>query len=89
MCQDLLHENIVRYLGYKQIGENIFILMEYMQEGSISSMLEQFGPLEENVIKKFTKQVVQGLIYLHEKGVIHRDIKVMVSYIQNDMKTIS
>ena len=69
----------MRYLGYKQIGENIFINMEYMPGGSISAMLKQYKAFEEKVIKKFTRQVLQGLVYLHEKGVIHRDIKVIIS----------
>ncbi len=71
----------MRYLGYKQIGENIFINMEYMPGGSVSSMLKQYDFFEEKVIKKFTKQVLQGLVYLHEKGVIHRDIKVRLAII--------
>lgn len=49
--------------------------MEYMPGGSISSMLKQYGAFQESVIRKFTGQVVQGLHYLHQKGVIHRDIK--------------
>ena len=74
--QKLEHENIVPYLGAKQESEDIYIYMEYMPGGSISSMLKQYGFFHEKVIRKFTKQVVQGLHYLHGQGVIHRDIKV-------------
>lgn len=80
MYKKLEHENIVRYLGYKQIAENIFIIMEYMPEDSVSAMLKLYGAFEEKVIKKFTRQVLQGLVYLHDQLVIHRDIKVF-SYI--------
>ena len=52
------------------------IYMEYMPGGSVASMLKQYGSFDEKVIKKFTKQVLMGLEYLHAKGVIHRDIKV-------------
>ncbi len=65
------------YIGAKQDGQDIYIYMEYMPGGSISSMLKQYGFFEEKVLKKFTKQVVLGLHYLHGKGVIHRDIKVI------------
>lgn len=74
--QKLEHENIVSYLGAKQESLDTYIYMEYMPGGSISSMLKQYGSFEEKVIKKFTKQVAEGLNYLHAKGVIHRDIKV-------------
>ena len=50
--------------------------MEYMPGGSVASMLKQYGVFDEKVIKKFTKQLLMGLEYLHTKGVIHRDIKV-------------
>jgi len=76
LYQKLEHENIVPYLGAKQDEEDIYIYMEYMPGGSISSMLKQYGSFQEKVIKKFTRQVVQGLHYLHNQGVIHRDIKV-------------
>lgn len=86
LCQEIVvyqkleHPNIVRYLGAKQEEEDVYIYMEYMPGGSISSMLKQYGSFEEKVIKKFTKQVVLGLDYLHSKGVIHQDIKVNLKF---------
>jgi mitogen-activated protein kinase kinase kinase len=50
--------------------------MEYMTGGSLASMLAEYGPFNEKVIRRFTKQVVEGLHYLHAKGVVHRDVKV-------------
>lgn len=38
-------------------------------------MLERFGPLKIHVVKKYSKQIVEGLLYLHENRIIHRDIK--------------
>jgi len=85
LCQEIVvyqkldHPNIVKYLGAKQEHEDVYIYMEYMTGGSLSSMLKQYGSFEEKVIKKFTKQVVLGLNYLHSNGIIHRDIKVCIS----------
>lgn len=73
--QKLEHENIVKYIGAKQEGDGIYIYMEYMTGGSLASMLSEYGPFNEKVIRRFTKQVVEGLHYLHEKGVVHRDVK--------------
>ena len=49
--------------------------MEYLPGGSISSMLKLYGPFEECIISKFTKQILLGLKYLHSNGIIHRDLK--------------
>lgn len=51
--------------------------MEQMTGGSIQNMLKQYGAFSEPVIKKFASQLVQGLVYLHRLGVIHRDLKVL------------
>ncbi len=49
--------------------------MEYISGGSIKYILDKYGPLNENLIKIFLKQVLEGLEYLHSKGIVHRDIK--------------
>jgi mitogen-activated protein kinase kinase kinase len=38
-------------------------------------MLNNYGPLEETLVRSFNRQILQGLNYLHEKDIIHRDIK--------------
>ncbi|KAM6174683.1 LOW QUALITY PROTEIN: mitogen-activated protein kinase kinase kinase 19 [Erethizon dorsatum] len=71
----LKHVNIVAYLG-TCLEENIVsIFMEFVPGGSISSIISRFGPLPEMVFCKYTKQILQGVAYLHENCVVHRDIK--------------
>ncbi|KRX05059.1 Pyridoxal phosphate-dependent transferase [Pseudocohnilembus persalinus] len=75
LLKKLDHPNIVKYYGCKQYDEHIQIYMEHMQGGSLNSMLKQYGKLQENLIKKFTKQILNGLQYLHEQNIVHRDLK--------------
>ncbi|PKA48756.1 Mitogen-activated protein kinase kinase kinase NPK1 [Apostasia shenzhenica] len=75
LLKNLSHPNIVRYLGTVREEETLNILLEFVPGGSISSLLGKFGSFPEAVIKMYTKQLLQGLEYLHRNGIIHRDIK--------------
>jgi len=49
--------------------------MEYASGGSIGQALKKWGALCENVVRRYTAQIIEGLVYLHERDIAHRDIK--------------
>ncbi|WVZ64827.1 hypothetical protein U9M48_014296 [Paspalum notatum var. saurae] len=75
LLKNLSHLNIVRYLGTVREEDTLNILLEFVPGGSIQSLLGKLGSFPEPVIKKYTKQILQGLEYLHSNAIIHRDIK--------------
>jgi len=77
MYQGLDHPHIVRYLGNDYLRGRLYIYLEYMSGGSIAQVLSQFGPLEEPLIARYTRDLLEGLEYLHSQTpvVLHRDIK--------------
>ncbi|PNJ27053.1 MAP3K19 isoform 6 [Pongo abelii] len=75
LLKALKHVNIVAYLGTCLQENTVSIFMEFVPGGSISSIINRFGPLPEMVFCKYTKQILQGVAYLHENCVVHRDIK--------------
>lgn len=51
------------------------IFLEYVPGGSVTALLRNYGAFEEPLVKNFVRQILQGLDYLHERNIIHRDIK--------------
>ncbi|XP_043707294.1 MAP3K epsilon protein kinase 1-like isoform X2 [Telopea speciosissima] len=73
----LNHKNIVKYLGSSKTKTHLHIILEYVENGSLANIIKpnKFGPFPESLVALYIAQVLEGLVYLHEQGVIHRDIK--------------
>lgn len=67
--------NIVQYRGYARTSTSLYIILEYCENGSLSAIIKKFGRIPESLVGLYTLQVLYGLQYLHDQGVIHRDIK--------------
>ncbi|KAL6552272.1 hypothetical protein OROHE_007636 [Orobanche hederae] len=68
---------IGRDIASTKDGETIYSLFfEYVAAGSLSDVARKFGgKLNEKVIRLYTREILGGLKYLHEKGIVHSDIK--------------
>ncbi|KAH9794923.1 mitogen-activated protein kinase kinase kinase 5 [Citrus sinensis] len=72
----LKHENIVQYYGSEVVDDHLYIYLEYVHPGSINRYVcEHCGDITESIVRNFTRQILNGLAYLHSTNTIHRDIK--------------
>nr|XP_033793629.1 mitogen-activated protein kinase kinase kinase 4 isoform X2 [Geotrypetes seraphini] len=71
--EGIKHPNLVRYFGVELHREEMYIFMEYCDEGTLEEVA-RLG-LQEHVIRLYSKQITIAINVLHEHGIVHRDIK--------------
>jgi len=71
----LRHANVVQLLGCVRADDALYIVMELADCGSLAAAIKRFGPLQEPLAAVYTAQILRGLAFLAQQGVVHRDLK--------------
>ncbi len=85
----LSHPHILKVFDYGQYEDQLYLIMELMTGGSLTSLL-QSGPLPVSTTIRMFDQIASALDYAHRRGIIHRDLKpqnVLLDEDQNAMLT--
>ena len=85
---NLKHENIINMEKLILINDNYYIIMEYANGGTLSKCFKEYynkrkKSFSEEIVQYIMKQIVAALIYIHDKNIIHRDLKlenIMVNF---------
>lgn len=78
ILSQLNHPNILKYMGCAIDDKNrhMYVHFEYVSGGNMKQVMTHFsGKFPLVIVKKYTKQILNGLAFLHNENKIHRDIK--------------
>jgi hypothetical protein len=68
------HVNVVSYLSSFIDGEDAVVVMEYVPGGSLTQLVQRFGPPPMAAIRGYLNGVLSGLMALHRRGIVHCDL---------------
>lgn len=74
ILQDLKHQNIVKIKFCVVKRVEMFIVMEYVRGGTLQQIVDYYAS-DFGTIRVWFMQLVLALEYIHERGIIHRDVK--------------
>ena len=88
ILKTLNHPNIVRLEEVKKNDEFYYIVMEYINGGGLSECLKKYmdkygKAFSEEIVQHLMRQILDALAYIHDKKIIHRDLKldnIMVNF---------
>lgn len=75
VLESIDHPNVVSYYGIEVHRDRVYIFMEFCSGGSLANLLEHGRIEDEQVIMVYALQLLEGLVYLHDTKIAHRDIK--------------
>ena len=71
----LAHANVVKVLGFEVDQRHARLYLEWCAGGSLADLIKRFPTISEALLRNYTRQILSGLKFLHDHGILHRDIK--------------
>jgi serine/threonine-protein kinase len=72
---ELNHENVIPVYDFGRMGEEYYLVMEYVEGRNLEEILDRQGDIRPDIALKITKQVARALQHAHSHGITHRDMK--------------
>ncbi|KAG2387928.1 hypothetical protein C9374_000778 [Naegleria lovaniensis] len=69
------HPNIISLFCTFQDKDHLYFVLELAPGGELGSIIEKYGPLTLEAARFYMAELVNGLEFIHSKGILHRDLK--------------
>ena len=79
------HPNIVEFFRAFSFGENTYVVLELCSNGSLMEMVKARKQLSLPEVRRFMIQLCGGVKYMHQRAVIHRDLKMGNLFLDSGM----
>ncbi len=79
----LVHPNLVAIHDILSVDSQTFMVLEYITGTNLNDVLKK-GPLDEITALRYMLQITRAIVFMHDKGFIHRDIKPGNAVVQKD-----
>ena len=87
--QNIKHPHIIKLYETVETLTKISLVVEYGGKHSLLDYLKENYPLAEPIMRRIGNQLLSALQYLHEKNIVHRDIKLQnILMLDQDVKII-
>ena len=73
--KSLNYPKVVKVISYSEDEKNVYIILELCENRSLADLMRERKNLTEFEVRNYMFQIVQGVKYLHNKKIIHRDLK--------------
>ncbi|KAK3889864.1 hypothetical protein Pcinc_006158 [Petrolisthes cinctipes] len=84
--RSLREKHVVGFHGYFEDSDNVYIILELCRRRSLMELHKRRKALTEPETRYFLKQLLLGVKHLHDKKVIHRDLKLGNLFINDEME---
>lgn len=86
ILRGLSHKNIIKILEVFENKKYVFIVTDYAAKGDVLQYMKEHGIFKESKAKYIAAQILNGLQYIHEKNILHRDVKLDNILLDKDFK---
>lgn len=69
------HDRVVKLVGLVKERKRLYLIMENGGKQSLGGIIRKERTLVEQQAKRYFRQLLEGIAYIHQMGICHRDLK--------------